>query len=395
MAVRVGAIDIVESHRVLSDDLQRRFSRLEDFRVDRIAQSGYKSIDSRLYLFHNEFLGGSRRVRKNIDLVSALAQKLDSLADVTGGKHAKFLVHGLERFSQEILQQRFWAAITSRAIGYHTRNQARIWIGRAVSFDFASGESFCLEPPVKLVDPVIAGSALHSHPEAVFSGGIDVCLWFITRGDQNSIEPGDRFEHEFIVLRPGHENRGQIRRDCRHHPEGAAIDRSGEGWTHSRILLEQYATGHHRPGGESHESDSVRGNAPFHRVLSRDSHRLNAIGDAVFASFVEIQIGRDSISFLFLETVFQHEGRYASIDEPLRDFVGFKIDGKRDAGASGRDDDAGSRSFVFWWQEGRQGWCDYVRNDFADWSVAGGSLRLGPLLRTGGHAGPEIDRLGV
>jgi len=77
-------------------------------------------------------------------------------------------------------------------------------------------------------------------------------------------------------------------------------------------------------------------------VLSRDSHRLNAIGDAVLTGFVEIQIGRDSISLLFLETVFQDEGRDASIDKPARDSIGLKVDSERDAGASGCNDDAGS-----------------------------------------------------
>src|SRR5947199_163812 len=78
-------------------------------------------------------------------------------------------------------------------------------------------ESLRLQPVIKLVHTVIAAGALGAHAEPVAAGAEDVRLGPIARRPERVVKPHHRLAGYAVVLRPGHEDRRQSRRDRGHY----------------------------------------------------------------------------------------------------------------------------------------------------------------------------------
>ena len=90
VAVGVGAIDVVETHRDLRDNFESALAGLENLSINGVTQSGDQAINSLLNFFDDQLF--RRRLRAGIDfeLVLALAKYVFGfVADVAGGVNAK------------------------------------------------------------------------------------------------------------------------------------------------------------------------------------------------------------------------------------------------------------------------------------------------------------------
>ena len=102
--VGIGAIDVVESNCNLRHHSQFPFSCFEHFGVDRIAQGGNQTVNSRLHFLQHEALRRRLRFRIHFHLVATFPQPVKRVADVARSKHSKFLGHdGLVNISDSSL----------------------------------------------------------------------------------------------------------------------------------------------------------------------------------------------------------------------------------------------------------------------------------------------------
>src|SRR5207249_5091523 len=89
----IAAIDVVESHGNLRHHLQRSLARLEDLRINLIAQRRNQPVNAGLDLLDNDLLRRRLRMRINFHLVPSPPQQLNRLPDITSRKHPEFLAH--------------------------------------------------------------------------------------------------------------------------------------------------------------------------------------------------------------------------------------------------------------------------------------------------------------
>ena len=125
------------------------------------------------------------------------------------------------------------------------------------------GESLGFEPEIKFFDPVIAPCALLFHAEAVAAGTVNVGFRSVARSHECLVELRNGVARQMVVLRPGHKDRREVRRNRRHNAKGRTIDRCGEIRTRRRVGLKEHSASNHASGRESHETQS--GEIPFLR----------------------------------------------------------------------------------------------------------------------------------
>src|SRR5438552_15224535 len=95
VVVGVSAIDVVEADGKLRDDFEVSFTGLENFSVDGIAQGGDESVYAAAQLFDNGFLRWRLGAGIDLNLVTALAQQIESFADIAGGIDALLVGHAV------------------------------------------------------------------------------------------------------------------------------------------------------------------------------------------------------------------------------------------------------------------------------------------------------------
>ena len=88
VAVGIGAVDVVEADGNLGDDLELSLPCFKNLGIDLVAKSGDEAVDSALCFFYDERFGRGFRAWVDLNIVSALAQHLDRVADVAGRKDA-------------------------------------------------------------------------------------------------------------------------------------------------------------------------------------------------------------------------------------------------------------------------------------------------------------------
>src|ERR1700674_4856168 len=98
--IGVRTIDVVEPHGNLRHHLQRVLARLENFSVNLIAQGCDQSIDSGFDFLNNQTLRRSFRLGINFNLIAALPQLVQGIANVAGSEDTEFLAH--ESLAQKI-----------------------------------------------------------------------------------------------------------------------------------------------------------------------------------------------------------------------------------------------------------------------------------------------------
>jgi hypothetical protein len=128
-------------------------------------------------------------------------------------------------------------------------------------------------------------------------------------------------------------------------------------------------------------------------VLTNHFDSLDAVGNAVFGSFVHIQVGWDTFLLFFHNAIFEHERGNAFILKPARDIAALQIDGQRYERPAGSDDDAGSRGFASFWKVNRQSRGDDVKDNGSGRSVIDCFFLLGPMLGSRSYARPEVQCL--
>src|SRR5581483_1668911 len=137
------------------------------------------------------------------------------------------------------------------------------------------------------------------------------------------------------------------------------------------------------------------GNSPLRRMLPRNFHRLNPVGNAVLALLIEVNSLGNSFSFLFRDAVLEHQRRNPSVLQPLSDLSGFMLDGQRNAGSARSHDNAGPRSLGFFRQVEGESRRNHVKQHFTQGRVVRRLFRLSPTLGTGSDSGPDVQRLRV
>src|SRR5579864_8183621 len=85
-----------------------------------------------------------------------------------------------------------------------------------------------LEPPIEFLDPVIPGGPLLPHSKSVPTRRIYVDLRLVAGRSQGLIKLHDGLLRHFVVLRPRHKNRRQVRGNRRHQPKRPSINRRGK-----------------------------------------------------------------------------------------------------------------------------------------------------------------------
>ena len=95
VAVGVGAIDVVESHRILRDNLERVLASLEDFGVNLVAQGCDEAINAAADFFDDQAFRRRLRIGIDLKLVTTLAQAIEGrIANVDRGEDTElFLCH--------------------------------------------------------------------------------------------------------------------------------------------------------------------------------------------------------------------------------------------------------------------------------------------------------------
>src|SRR5208283_482103 len=89
--VGVGAIDVVESHRVLRHNLEGAFARLENLSVNFVAQGGDEAVNTAAHFFDDQASWRRLRIGIDLQLITALAQAIEgSIANVGGGEDTEF-----------------------------------------------------------------------------------------------------------------------------------------------------------------------------------------------------------------------------------------------------------------------------------------------------------------
>src|SRR5215469_9708559 len=92
-AIRIGAIDVVEPHSILSNDLKGPLAGGKDLGVNGIAQGRDQTVDAGFGFLYDQRLWWRLGMRINLDVVSALSEHLDGIADITRGKHTECVAH--------------------------------------------------------------------------------------------------------------------------------------------------------------------------------------------------------------------------------------------------------------------------------------------------------------
>src|SRR6516162_2228130 len=158
-------------------------------------------------------------------------------------------------------------------------------------------QSLRLEPPVKLLDPVIAGCPIFLHTEAVAAAVIDMRLRLGAGRRQCVMEFCNR-NNQVVVLRPRRKDERQPRRNRRYDAEGRVTNQPKEIRASGNLRLQQHSDGSHRSGREAHESNPIRRDSPVRSVLPDNLQRLNSVGDSVLKGLVEIHVvGTPSLFF--------------------------------------------------------------------------------------------------
>src|SRR5258708_11833547 len=92
VAVRIVAVNVVKTDRVLRDYLQNSLACFEDLGINGIAQSCNQRVHTAAHFFDDQRLRWRFRSWINLQLVTFFPQKIEpSVPDVTGGKDAEFL----------------------------------------------------------------------------------------------------------------------------------------------------------------------------------------------------------------------------------------------------------------------------------------------------------------
>ena len=93
IAVGIGTIDIVKTDGNLGHNFQRIIARFKNLGINRIAECGDQPVNARLHLIDDQALRWRYRLRINLDFVSAIAQQVKRLSNITSRKNAEFLGH--------------------------------------------------------------------------------------------------------------------------------------------------------------------------------------------------------------------------------------------------------------------------------------------------------------